>query len=82
MGIKVRAFGGFAGERKSVGYYDLKRRYPGDEFEIQSESEFSPKWMERLDGPPVGPAVTQLGSGDETEKTEEKTRKVSRGKRG
>ena len=51
MGIMVRAItpGGIIpseGEHKAVGYYDLKRRYDGDEFELSSEKHFSDTWME------------------------------------
>lgn len=33
---------------KVMGYYDLKRRYPGDEFDIENEKEFSKRWMEKV----------------------------------
>lgn len=33
-------------ERKAVGYYDLVRRYDGDEFELRDEKDFSDTWME------------------------------------
>lgn len=48
-----------------LGYYGLLRRYPGDEFvlkkfttrnkkdefvELSPEQQFSPKWMEKVDG--------------------------------
>jgi|CXWL01.1.fsa_nt_gi hypothetical protein len=53
MGVLVRAktpngkvFG--SDERKAVGYYDLKRRYDGDEFELSQEQHFSETWMERI----------------------------------
>lgn len=51
MGVLVRAKtpGGKtlgSDERKAVGYYDLKRRYDGDEFELSSEKHFSDTWME------------------------------------
>jgi hypothetical protein len=32
-----------------LGYYGHKRRREGEEFSIRNESDFSPKWMERLD---------------------------------
>lgn len=51
MGVLVRAKtpgGKFEGatERKCVGYYELKRRYDGDEFELSDEKHFSDTWME------------------------------------
>ena len=51
MGVLVRAKtpnGKVLGsdERKCVGYYDLKRRYDGDEFELSDEKHFSDTWME------------------------------------
>lgn len=44
MGIRVRA--------KMLGYYDHLRRREGEEFIIASESQFSNRWMERLDAAP------------------------------
>ena len=32
-----------------LGYYDNERRREGDVFEIASETEFSPTWMERVE---------------------------------
>lgn len=32
-----------------MGYYDLKRKREGVEFEIVSENEFSPRWMEKVE---------------------------------
>lgn len=32
-----------------LGYYEDKRRRPGDVFEISDEKAFSHKWMEKLD---------------------------------
>jgi hypothetical protein len=59
MGIRVKAIGdaepvlpntGAAQPKnKAVGYYDHKRRYPGEEFEIQDMKDFSDKWMEKVD---------------------------------
>jgi len=40
--MKVRAI--------KLGYHGIKRRRPGDVFDIKSEKEFSPNWMERVDG--------------------------------
>lgn len=53
MGIPVRAKeDGVAGKGDAVA-----RRRKGQEFEIESEQEFNPKWMVRLDGenPPPAP---------------------------
>ncbi len=47
MSIVVRAKEHPTGLRKMVGYYDHKRRYPGDEFEIQNKSEMG-RWMEEV----------------------------------
>ena len=33
----------------SIGYWDLKRRRPGDVFRLNDQAEFSPKWMEELE---------------------------------
>jgi len=30
------------------GFYGERRRYPGQQFEIQSEADFSDNWMERV----------------------------------
>ncbi len=38
---------------KRLGFYDNKRRKPGQEFHINSEKEFSKVWMERLEGAEV-----------------------------
>ena len=51
MGVLVRAKvpnGKVMGsdERVCVGYYELKRRYDGDEFELLDEKHFSDTWME------------------------------------
>lgn len=47
MSIRVRAKV-IRGEPKTVaGYYGHQRRYEGDAFEIEQESEFSTRWMER-----------------------------------
>lgn len=40
-GIKVRAV--------RTGYYGLARRREGDVFTIEAETQFSPKWMEKVD---------------------------------
>lgn len=48
MGMVVRAKEHPTGLRKTMGYYDHKRRYPGDEFELEHNSHFSEKWMERV----------------------------------
>ena len=44
------------------GYYDDKRRRPGDVFFIKSEIEFSNKWMEKVDEnpEPKKPKVQQI----------------------
>jgi hypothetical protein len=41
MGIKVKAM--------QLGYYGHRRRREGDVFEIESENEFSKRWMKKLD---------------------------------
>lgn len=38
--MKVRAV--------KLGYYDLKRRYEGDIFELLDEKDFSKRWMEKV----------------------------------
>ncbi len=48
MGIMVKAKDHPTGLRKMMGYYDHQRRYPGEEFEIEHESHFSKKWMEKV----------------------------------
>lgn len=50
MGMAVRAKEHPTGLRKAMGYYDHKRRYPGDEFELEHDSHFSKTWMEKLGG--------------------------------
>lgn len=50
MGMVVRTKEHPTGERKAMGYYDHKRRYPGDEFELEHDSHFSSKWMEKVGG--------------------------------
>lgn len=61
--IKVRA--------KQLGYFDLKRRYPGDEFFIKDEKAFSAKWMEKVEGraakPEPEPEVDEAEDSDEGE---------------
>jgi hypothetical protein len=42
----VRAFGAPTGT--PCGYYDLKRRYEGDEFMVE-EKDFSKTWMEKVE---------------------------------
>jgi hypothetical protein len=32
-----------------MGYYDLKRRYEGDEFVLENEKHFSSQWMEKIE---------------------------------
>lgn len=63
MGMVVRAKrpgGQIEGETgKAVGYYDLKRRYDGDEFELLEETHFSKTWMEVIGEAPV-PAPTTV----------------------
>ena len=56
MGLKVRAI--VDGDVRWAGYYDLKRRKPGDVFELANEKEFSSAWME-----PIGwtPKPTEAG---------------------
>lgn len=46
----VRAKEHPTGLRKAMGYYDHKRRYPGDQFELEDDSHFSKKWMEKVGG--------------------------------
>lgn len=46
MGMVVSAKDDQSGERKCVGYYDHRRRYPGEEFELEHDSHFSKRWME------------------------------------
>lgn len=48
MAMVVRAKEHPTGLRKAVGYYDHKRRYPGDQFELEHDSHFSKTWMERV----------------------------------
>ncbi len=57
MGMTVRAIGPHLepGERKAVGYYNHKRRYPGDVFELKSDSHFSKSWMEEVHGVQADP---------------------------
>lgn len=44
--LKVRAVA--FGDIKWVGYYDLKRRRPGEEFILKKEEDFSHRWMEAI----------------------------------
>jgi hypothetical protein len=37
-------------EAKQLGYFGHVRRRPGDRFEIESEQQFSHKWMIKVDG--------------------------------
>lgn len=39
------------GEKKMVGFYGLKRRYHGEQFELEKESDFSARWMKWVKGP-------------------------------
>lgn len=48
MGMVVRTKGHPTGLRQAVGYYDHKRRYPGEEFELEHDSHFSKRWMEEV----------------------------------
>lgn len=51
MGMVVRAKSHSAGDvHKPVGYYNNKRRYAGDEFELSDEKDFSKNWMEEVKG--------------------------------
>jgi hypothetical protein len=43
--MRVRAK--FAADK--FGFYGTKRRYDGDEFELDDPKHFSSKWMEKLD---------------------------------
>lgn len=47
MGMVVKVKQHPTGLRKAMGYYDHKRRYPGDEFELEHSSHFSEAWMEK-----------------------------------
>lgn len=44
---------------KRLGFYDNKRRKPGQEFHIENEKSFSKVWMERVGGDAVVEAQTQ-----------------------
>lgn len=61
MSIKVRA--------TQLGYFGLVRRKPGQEFEIQSESEFSKRWMARVgeEHEPARPESGELSSAPDEE---------------
>lgn len=48
MGMVVRTKEHPTGLRKAVGYYGHERRYPGDEFELEHDSHFSKRWMEKV----------------------------------
>lgn len=63
--IKVRAdFSKILGENK-FGYYGDKRRKQGDVFFINSEKEFSKKWMVKVDGnEKQGPVKSRPLTGD------------------
>jgi hypothetical protein len=41
-----------------LGYYDMKRRRPGQVFVLKSEKEFSKEWMAAVDG--NGPKAKKL----------------------
>lgn len=58
MGLKVRAVA--EGDVKYAGYYDLKRRAPGEEFVIADENEFSHLWMEAVGWTPKPMTATQV----------------------
>lgn len=61
MGIVVRAKTVKDEEKVFMGYYDHKRRYQGDVFEIASEQAFSEKWMEKVsDDAPEGSSPDAL----------------------
>jgi hypothetical protein len=44
--LKVRAI--MDGDIKWAGFYDLRRRKPGEEFILENESDFSHRWMEAI----------------------------------
>ena len=58
--LQVKVLTNQAGS-KYVGYYDHKRRKPGDVFQLQSEADFSANWMEPIGWKPQGyiPGVTK-----------------------
>lgn len=60
MALKVRAVAD--GDVKYAGYYDLKRRAPGEEFVIADESEFSPFWMEAIGWTPKPMTAVQANA--------------------
>jgi hypothetical protein len=51
MSIHVRAKVVKAEVKAVAGYYAHQRRYEGEEFEIEKESDFSDRWMERCSDP-------------------------------
>lgn len=50
MGMVVKTKEDPSGVRKCMGYYGHKRRFPGDEFELEHSSHFSERWMEKVSG--------------------------------
>lgn len=54
--VTVRAITphGKEGDARPVCGFFVRRRYPGDTFQINDWTEFSPKWMEFVDAPPEG----------------------------
>lgn len=58
MGILVRAKVLKPDEKRvMVGYYNHQRRFQGEEFEIEHESQFSTTWMERIAEPSAADPV-------------------------
>lgn len=54
--VTVRAIcpAGKEGDARPVCGFFVRRRYPGDTFQINDWTEFSPVWMEFIDEPPAG----------------------------
>ena len=50
--LKVRAIA--VGQQTYSGYFDHKRRVPGEEFELHSAKQFSKRWMEPIGWKPEG----------------------------
>jgi len=56
---------------KRLGYYEHKRRYEGDTFEIRAEKHFSKKWMVKVTSGEKKPALKpapEKGSEPESQK--------------
>ena len=48
------------------GFYGLKRIYPGDEFTLQRESDFSERWMKKMETKKVDPESHSEATPEET----------------